>query len=395
MEEQKKNSGTCRSWEEETYWKHFHFVHFFQILPTYFHHHLTLPTKFTANEIAKLPEVVILKGPNEIIWHVNLLKTDSNHVMITGDGWKEFVKAYSLQKKDLIIFKYDRASKCFEVLIFDPASSCEREASYFVRQHKQTQTGGFDGQAKSTSYEYVICSSDSTANTDEDRESGKDKSKQQKAEKVNVRTQKGVSTSVGASTIIREVPSNYATKRKAINAHGNPSIKARICSAARGRNRNKEVPLKKQSETRKSYKGPCYISNRRPVTESEKSKAFAMACKSATNESFIVIMRPSHVYKRFSLVIPRRWKVENFSRNTFQEVILRIQDKTWVVSFCATNNHGHGGFEGGWKKFALDNFLEEFDVCLFVPGGQENKSFVLDVNIFRVVNELTPLSPVN
>lgn len=52
---------------------------------------------------------------------------------------------------------------------------------------------------------------------DEDRESGKDKSKQQKAEKVNVRTQKGVSTSVGASTIIREVPSNYATKRKAIN----------------------------------------------------------------------------------------------------------------------------------------------------------------------------------
>lgn len=71
-----------------------------------------------------------------------------------------------------------------------------------------------------------------------------------------------------------------------------------------------------------------------------------------------------------------------------------MKDKTWVASYCTSVNHGNGGFEGGWKMFALENLLEEFDVCLFVPGGQDSMGhYVLDVFIFRVVPEITPLTP--
>ncbi|KAL2907163.1 B3 domain-containing protein REM16 [Bienertia sinuspersici] len=142
--EKNKNLGKSRTWEEQIYWKHFHSIHFLQILPTSFHHHLTLPTKFTANEMTNLPENAILKGPNGTIWHVSLLNDDSNHVMLSGDGWKEFVKAYSLLKNDLLMFKYDKTNKCFEVLIFDRASSCEREASYFVKMCGLSQSNAVE-----------------------------------------------------------------------------------------------------------------------------------------------------------------------------------------------------------------------------------------------------------
>ncbi|XP_021736504.1 B3 domain-containing protein Os11g0197600-like [Chenopodium quinoa] len=432
-----------------------------------------LPKKFTANEIAKLPENVIVKGPNGIIWHVSLLSNDSNHLMLTGDVWKEFVKAYSLQKNDLVIFKYDRTDKSFEVFFIDQTNSCERESSYFVRKFEQPQyNGGLDEQAKSDSY--IICSSDSTAHADHDlaekqdederRESNKDRStsKQQNSLKENESTPK-------------EAPSNFLRKRKSTRfdkderdkrrafieddstlkknnsskVNGSNSKKTHSYSAACDNNSD-DVPLhenmKRKSSTDVSHPilvsafifqsdaahllhkspafhgqelllfhidGPeskdknnipwetiegvvaaaCYRSNRRPVTDAEKEKALALASKNAIGESFIMVMRPSHVYKRFSLVIPQNWKPKGFSRDKRQDVILRTNNNTWVVSFCTSNNHGYGGFEGGWKKFAFDNFLEEFDLCLFVPGGQENKRFVLDVSIFRVVPEITPLSP--
>ena len=45
-----------------------------------------------------------------------------------------------------------------------------------------------------------------------------------------------------------------------------------------------------------------YISNRRPVTEDEIENAFALAQAARTDDSLVVVMRPSHVYKRFLVV---------------------------------------------------------------------------------------------
>ena len=91
-----------------------------------------IPKKFTDNMRGKLPEKVTLKGPNEVNWDVNLVKGKDDAVL-EGDEWKDFTKAYSLKKGDILMFKYNR-NECFEVLIFDRSSLCEKESSYFVRK---------------------------------------------------------------------------------------------------------------------------------------------------------------------------------------------------------------------------------------------------------------------
>jgi len=45
-----------------------------------------------------------------------------------------------------------------------------------------------------------------------------------------------------------------------------------------------------------------YTSNRRPVTKDEIEKTLQMAQAACTEESLLVTMRPSHVYKRFFVV---------------------------------------------------------------------------------------------
>ncbi|GMG99560.1 hypothetical protein Nepgr_001400 [Nepenthes gracilis] len=51
------------------------------------------------------------------------------------------------------------------------------------------------------------------------------------------------------------------------------------------------------------------------------------------------------------------------------------------------------GLNHGWKEFALDNFLEEHDVCLFKLASQKLEPMILDVSIFRAVSKVTPLTP--
>lgn len=45
-----------------------------------------------------------------------------------------------------------------------------------------------------------------------------------------------------------------------------------------------------------------YVSNRRAVTEMEKNDALRRANQEQTENSFVVVMRPTCVYKRFYLV---------------------------------------------------------------------------------------------
>ena len=99
-----------------------------------------LPKKFTENMRGKLPDKVTLKGPNEVSWDVDLVKGKDDAVL-EGNEWKEFVKAYSLNKGDILMFKYNR-NECFEVLVFDRSNSCEKESSYFVRKCQKPRHDG-------------------------------------------------------------------------------------------------------------------------------------------------------------------------------------------------------------------------------------------------------------
>lgn len=65
--------------------------------------------------------------------------------MFCGDGWEEFVKDHSLQENDILMLRYNGES-CFDVLIFDSRSMCEKEVTYFVR--KKCTKPESDGQSK-------------------------------------------------------------------------------------------------------------------------------------------------------------------------------------------------------------------------------------------------------
>lgn len=78
------------------------------------------------------------------------------------------------------------------------------------------------------------------------------------------------------------------------------------------------------------------------------------------------------------------------------DVVLRVPDNThtWTTKYY---NRGRGcGFSGGWKDFAIENFLEESDVCLFKIASETNiDSVVMDVTIFRVVKEVVAATRLN
>ncbi|XP_050899629.1 B3 domain-containing protein Os02g0598200 isoform X4 [Lathyrus oleraceus] len=137
-----------------------------------------------------------------------------------------------------------------------------------------------------------------------------------------------------------------------------------------------------------------YTSNRRPVTKNEIENTLQLAKATCAEDTLLVTMRPTHVYKRFFVSFHNKWIINHLSPSS-QDVILRIGKSEWLGKYLYHKSRNNGGLAGGWKYFALENNLEEFDVCVFKPAGYMDKTLILDVTIFRVVEEVTPLTAVN
>ncbi|KAK4429081.1 B3 domain-containing protein REM16 [Sesamum alatum] len=104
-------------------------------------------------------------------------------------------------------------------------------------------------------------------------------------------------------------------------------------------------------------------SRRREVTEEEQ-----MFVATSSENSFIVS-------------IPSEW-AKVYLQNRSHDIELRVKDNAWKAKY---HYKGYGGgLTGGWKDFILENFLEEFDVCLFNLVRGTKDTVILDVEIFRV-----------
>ncbi|XP_021731433.1 B3 domain-containing protein REM16-like [Chenopodium quinoa] len=391
-----------KTWEEEIYWKNFHFSQFSLTLPTDFHQHLTLPKKFSDNMRAKLPEQVVLKV-NGVSWNVNL-KKNKDDIMFHGDGWEEFGNAYSLKKADVLVFKYNRR-ECFEVWLFDRASSCEKEASYFVRKPQQHNSDDGDDEEDHND----DCSEDTAKSltegeftddtSQEDHDDCHYDASRDRRRKTPVRTPKSSSAKPARSKDVSDDPDESdensdeefsiseeakTTPNKAATTNSAGKLPT---NASRKRNRNGAKKIFGKGSGSSLY-SVCYKSNRRKITDEEIANALrkAKVAKEQHVNSFHVVMRPSCVYRRFFMTIPAEWELKSQFRKG-QEVSLRMQGKIWECSIYKDGTKL--GFQGSrWKTFARDNFLEEYDVCLFVPSVSKNERFVLDVTIFRVVPDI-------
>ncbi|KAK8354284.1 hypothetical protein V6Z11_A05G210600 [Gossypium hirsutum] len=348
----------CRSREEEIFWTHFQCIHFSQFLRGDFLHQLEIPEKFAKNIRKKLPETVTVKGPSGIIWDLGL--TADGDTLFFNDGWRNFVLDHSLEENDLLIFKYNGLSH-FDVLMFEGQSLCEKGSSYFVRKcvHPESENGYQNKRKIDENPDEIVHNSSRCG-----LESSPEKS---------TNNEIGTAPSRGP---INTAPTNKKTR------YAGSSTKS-IYARHLGRKERCTFPGEVKFETG-DFSPPPTCDNG-PLTQFEKANAVAKAQEALTRDGFMVVMKPTHVWRRFYMAIPVAWTAKHhLKENT--DIILRINKRTWRTRYNYHKNRDCGGLSGGWKCFVNDNNLIEHDVCVFEPSNIGGKSIILDVIIIRVMD---------
>ncbi|KAK7383089.1 hypothetical protein VNO78_28757 [Psophocarpus tetragonolobus] len=401
-----ENCNGCRSWEEDIYWSHFQFLHFLQFLRADFNQHLALPKSFSDNLKKKLPENVTLKGPSGVAWNIGITTRDDT--LYFEHGWEQFVKDHCLKENDLLVFKYNGESQ-IDVLVFDGRSLCEKAGSYFVRKcgHTETEQGGGSLNKKrdtadsleeantpsNAGVEFASPDKSVHVNCTKEPMDVPIKTPSFNTEFVSVSPDQFIPNGLTPAAVTSETAKGKriqklvsAVKHVQTKRRGRPtkeSIRQKAIDWVTGLEGAASVSVVKKG----SYEE--YKSNRRPVTQDEIENAKMLAQANCTGDSVCIEMKPSHVYKRF--FVSNKWISDHLTPRS-QDVILRMDKGEWTARYSYHSGRGSGGLTGGWKHFALDNNLELNDQCVFKPAGKINNTLVLEITIFRVVQEIVPLT---
>ncbi|XP_022751325.1 B3 domain-containing transcription factor VRN1-like isoform X2 [Durio zibethinus] len=378
-------SQNCRISEKHKYWKEFQSNRhqFFKIMVGDFRNHLRIPRKFMSNFRENLSGTIHLRGPSGFMWTVELERMFGD--VVFRNGWEIFVKEHSLAEADLLVFRYD-GNSTFNVVIFDP-SGCEREGSYFVKKHMNACSSGRcvfqkeDGE----DFEEVI---------------DLDKIHENHMQKEKINKRRGRPSSKAVDTFYKRVQLKATTKkqpqvrksaRDGIIVLMDESDEASGCAMEASENWGK---IQRQVDLQGTY-NLFFISNRRELTAEEKQRSCKLARQySSTKPSFSIIMKPSHVYRSFTVSIPKRWEAMHILDGVrIAELRVPPGEKRWLVRI--TSSKWRTAFTRGWVKFVKDNNLEEHDACVF-EFNEESKAnrkiIFFNVIIFRALDEIVTLT---
>lgn len=126
--------------------------HFLEVfLPALCSNRLKVPTRFIKHLAGRTSGSILLTGPSDNSWHVDLI--EHNGHLFFGDGWSIFVKDHSIECGDSLVFRYDGNSH-FTVQIFDQ-SSCEKEEA-FQAKCSQFNPNGCPGKKRERGREATI-----------------------------------------------------------------------------------------------------------------------------------------------------------------------------------------------------------------------------------------------
>lgn len=132
----------------------------------------------------------------------------------------------------------------------------------------------------------------------------------------------------------------------------------------------------------------------REPTDIEKRRAMDRALEFWTpNPHVISLLKPSQVYNGFSINL----RSPALPNETKDATLLDSEGKSWICKWLV--NASGKRLSAGWKRFALDHDLEEYDVCVFEVLSRDNLTMV--VHIFRVelddstlgAEEIKPIIP--
>ncbi|XP_019709182.1 B3 domain-containing protein_Os12g40080 isoform X2 [Elaeis guineensis] len=420
----------CMNWEEHCYWDHFETtrIHFFKVMDGDFSHRMIIPKKFVKNFKEELSQNIQLKGPSGNLWHVRL--SNDAEDMIFNDGWKKFVEDHYIKEGDNLVFKY-HGNLCFSVLIFDQ-TGCEKEACYFVKDTKNKAKESCQSvkeiledsleilheslppKAHSHGSSKILCNdrkqmrrrsaprkvndniSDNSLRVKETNpkrkirdfmeilhESLPPKAHGHGSSKIFCNDKKRMQR-LSAPSKLPQVNDNISDNILHVRST-NPKRKIRDNNFSRDSVNEKEQIVKftkvKKQNTKKEFQRIW----RRLATAEGKAQAQLKAISyQPTHPFFLKVMKPTHVYKKFFLTIPNCFAAEHLPREN-RTIDLRLPhgQKMWRMSYL--HYDCFSGLGKQWKNFAIDNSLEEGDVCVFELTGE----LVLDVHIFRAVIDST------
>ncbi|KAJ8762177.1 hypothetical protein K2173_007331 [Erythroxylum novogranatense] len=324
---------------EDVYWTNFRSIYFL----VGFTEEFVLPSKFCHKMRENvLSEMAILKGPSGSAWNVRLFRNDDR--VLLKDGWQEFAKCHSLEFSDLLIFRYNVGTSCFDVLVFDGESMCEKEATYLAGECVNPE-------------DLIVFSA-------------KRKMQEISSQEAPFSEENGCSSPIH--------PSNSGLKitasQKFLSKRTNTNSATRQTSSPAGKLKPRAVI---NEETEMPGKKTIRI-------DSKKDKALQAANVEATEDSFVVVIRPSYIRINFCLVVPARWLNSHFHGRVKAEVVLHVGEREWRCILKRPPSGGSGLLTSGWKNFAVENKLRLCDVCLFKPvQGTIREPIRFEVSIFR------------
>ncbi|KAG0450946.1 hypothetical protein HPP92_026640 [Vanilla planifolia] len=356
----KKWVERCRKFEEHFYWNHVDVrrMHFSKSMSGDFSNCMIIPQKYIDHFNGELLETVELKVPSGDKWHVELKKT--NDGVILECGWKNFVEEHGIQENDMLVFKYDGCSS-FLVLMFEQ-SGCEKAASYCTkkRDHSNQLCASSSSSGKKVKHcvngSYPEHSGHGLHFTGNHRPPSVRENSEEKLVKLRCKSRK---------TPVAKKLSIHARRKKPLSVTQNPPT----CFS-----------LEKQCKPREFF-----ISRKARLSDAEKNRVLNFAGTIETdNPSFLSIMVPSSVGKRYSVTIPMSFAVEFFPQaNLKHSIVLQLPDKKrlWAVRFLV---QGHSVvISSGWKEFVHDNKLRVGEICLF-ELVEVQKDILMTVHINRV-----------
>lgn len=355
----------CKTWEDKMFWTHFQSVHFTQFLRDNFTQQLALPEKFTKHFKKKLSGNVTLKGPSGFTWDVGL--TGNGDTLFFDNGWPSFVKDHSLKENDFLVFKSNGVSH-FDVLVFDGLSLCEKATSYFVKKcgHTEHDSGSHTKRKLNENPVEITHPSPLEETPEKSAENDNDQTGYQR---------------LAFSSPAYKKTRNGGYSRKPTQ----PGWRAGNLSP------NGQEKVKHEPDSM-----PIDLESERFVSEEQKRNALLLAhsaLRSSNSEGFVIVMKPTHVNRKFFMAIPTAWMSKYMTLEP-QDVIVRCNGNLWRTRFTYYPNRGYGGLSTGWRSFAFENDLEEFDVCIFECTDPSKRPMTLDVKIFPVSQAAIPLNEV-
>uniref|UniRef100_A0A0R0GME5 TF-B3 domain-containing protein n=1 Tax=Glycine max TaxID=3847 RepID=A0A0R0GME5_SOYBN len=281
-----QNCDGCRSWEEDIYWSHFQFLHFVQFLHADYDQHLALPKTFSDNLKKKLPENVTLKGPGGVMWNIGMTTRDDT--LYFGHGWEQFVKDHCLKENDFLVFKYNGGSLNKKR---DTDNDSLEEGN--IPSNAGVECALHEKSAHVNGTKEPIDVPPETPPTENTFNAGVESSGVEQFTPDGGVTLAAVPSETANGKRIRNIVSavkHVHTKRKGRPAKWHVRERTLDWVAAL----EAEPVSASRSGTYEVYK-----SNRRPVTDDETRKIESLAKAACTDDSIYVVMKPTHVYKRF------------------------------------------------------------------------------------------------